>query len=319
MTTLEDRLRNLMTERAAHLPPQAEPYDGVRRRIRRTHQRRAVVGGTLAAVALVGVVVALPGGGRHGGVTPQPRPVGALPATLAPGGGPEQITAAGVRVPANGLTLVVDCGGGDPALVIRVNGRWFSAFDCRNPAAQFPNSLALRPADYRRFDLQVGSLTTVAVSDIDAQDIDVSGRLLWRVHVEAGLPAVAAPVVPEPTRLPKDRTPGVIASIAPGPEGGPYQSGAATFTITSPRAGMDIVISCLYPGTITVEVTSADGSPIASTTERCTGILWPNGEGTQVVRDTATVPGEPRRVTVRVTTHLFTHPTWRVDAVAHRP
>jgi hypothetical protein len=316
MTTLEDRLRDLMTERSAHLPSQVEPYQGVRRRIRRTHRRRAVVGGALAVVALAGIAVALPGGGRqHGGVIPQPRPFGALPVTLAPGGGPEQSTVASVRVPPNGLTLVVDCGGGSPTLVIRVNGRWFSAFNCADPDAWVPISLALRPASYRRFDLHTGDLAPVAVSDIDAEDVGVQGRLVWRVRVEAGVPAVAAPVIPEPTRLPKDRTPGVIESVAADAQT-PNEERQATFT--SPRSGADVVITCLYPGTITVRVIDAIGTYVQAT-ERCTGFRWPNGEGTQVSRDELVPPGEPGRFTVRVIATQFTQPTWRVDVVAHRP
>jgi hypothetical protein len=54
--------------------------------------------------------------------------------------------------------------------------------------------------------------------------------------------------------------------------------------------------------------------------DTCTGILWPSGEGLEVVHYEFTPPNAvPERVTVHVTATGFTHPTWRVDVVRHQP
>jgi hypothetical protein len=318
MSPLEDQLRDLMTERAARPPAQPEPYEGVHRLIRRTHRRRAAAGAAgLAAVALVAVAVALPDGGQRSGHVASPSPTaGALPVTIVPRDA-EQGGAVGVTVPADGLTFVVDCFGRADTLLIRVNSHWFSAFNCGGPGADVPTSLALRPADYRRFELQVGSLVTVAAKDLAGAGVEFGRKDPWQVRVRAGVAAVTAPVVPEPTRLPGRRPLDAIASFSPSVES-PNAETAGTFTV--PRGGVDIVVSCLYPGTVAFEVRDAAGQQIMATEEQCTNVLGPNDEALPIARDTV-LPSNagPQRITVRVTTTGFTHPTWRVDLVPPKP
>jgi hypothetical protein len=236
--------------------------------------------------------------------------------TLTPPAHGEQDAAAGVTVPANGLTFVVDCGGSPQPLVIRVNLSWFSAFDCSGLGVDVATSLALRPADYHRFDLRAGQLVTVEVTDIDTEG-DVVDREPWRVRVKAGLPAVSRPVVPRPVRLTSDPPPDALKSFVPTKGS---INGELEWSGTIPPQGVDVIITCLYPGTIRFEARDASGSPVGGGVERCTGIIWSNGEGVQITRDSLIGSGPAgRRLTLRVTAAGFVHRSWRVDVVPASP
>lgn len=266
MSTLEDQLRDVMTDRAAHLPAQAEPYEGVHRLIARTRRRRAVAGVTAVALAAVGV------------------------ASL-------------------GLTISVDCGGGPGALVVRVNGRWFTEHDC-DASGPAPAIVLLAPGEmYRRYGVRTGGSAVIEATDVAPGSVR-TGKRAWSVRVDAAL-QLPVRVEPAPTALPSWSAKGLLGSLSASATAPNGVSGV--LHLLAPAGGTKVAVICVS-GTVRVEVHDVVTHNASFDTVHCTSRL-PAPPGL-VLTETES-PGHA--FTVRVTSMGFTHPTWRVDVLARQP
>jgi hypothetical protein len=99
MTDLETRLRSAVQAETAAVEPEEGSLDTIRARVRTAHRRRAVVAG-IAAVALVGVALAVPRLGDDGRVTTSDEPPGTTADTPTTAPPQTSTTAPGEPTPA---------------------------------------------------------------------------------------------------------------------------------------------------------------------------------------------------------------------------